>query len=419
MSHNPSIIPYLRQSTIYEANIRQFSEQGDFASFQVHLPRLQAMGIDIIWLMPIHPIGQINRKGSLGSYYSSQNFLDINPEFGTKDDFRNLVNEAHRLDMKIIIDWVANHAAWDNVWTQDHPEYFLRDDQGRFLSPYDWSDVIQINHQQESAHDALREAMCYWVKEFDIDGFRADLAHLTPLRFWLKARNQTESLKPNLIWLAETEDVSYYEAFDIIYAWKWMHQSEAVCKNQLGIHSLISCLKDQSNGHPPKALQLFFTANHDENSWNGTEYEKYGVYAKAMAVFSFTFMDAVPLMYNGQEIPHYKRLQFFDKDQLDWRNPPMLTDFYSTLIRLHKNICHFAVCKWLTVNDQVLAYQRGEGKGSVIILLQLNPAYSEVRMGDDFPAGTYKEIFSGQNHLMGPGFHCNMQPGDYWVLESI
>ncbi len=419
MSHSPSILPFLRRSTIYEVNIRQFSEKGDFATFQAHLPRLQAMGVDIIWLMPIHPIGKINRKGSLGSYYSSRDFFEINPEFGSKADFQALVEAVHRLGMKIIIDWVANHAAWDNQWTLTHPEYFVRDHQGNFLSPYDWSDVIQIDHQNESAHDALRSAMCYWVQTFDIDGFRADLAHLTPLHFWLKARKQTEAIKPNLIWLAETEDSAYYQAFDITYAWKWMHQTEDVCKRQLGVHPLITCLQAESQKHPAQALQLYFTTNHDENSWNGTEYEKYGQHAKALAVFSFTYIDAVPLIYNGQEIPNYKRLQFFDKDHLEWSSNIILSDFYRTLSQLHKRISSLASCRIMTFHDQVLTYQRGKGPGSVIVFLNMHHTHSDIFLKEDFPSGLYKDIFTGEDHMMAPGFSFRLHPGDYRVLESI
>jgi len=181
MTKNNSLLQTLDKATIYEVNIRQYTQEGTIEAFIEHLPRLKKMGVDVIWLMPMHTIGKKNRKGSLGSYYSISDFTDINPEFGTKHEFKNLIHEIHALGMKVIMDWVANHAAWDNIWTINHPDFFASNEAGEFLSPYDWTDVIQINHENEQAHDALREAMCYWVKEFDIDGFRADLAHLTPV----------------------------------------------------------------------------------------------------------------------------------------------------------------------------------------------------------------------------------------------
>jgi len=307
MLNNKKVLDYLSIANIYEVNLRQYTKEGTIAAFMEHLPRLKEMGVEILWFMPLHPIGKINRKGSLGSYYSSSNFFELNPEFGTEADFKNLVKVIHELGMKVIIDWVANHAAWDNNWTITNPDYFVRADNGQFLSPYDWTDVIQIDHNNEAAHDAMRSAMCFWVNEFDIDGFRADLAHLTPLRFWIKARQVTEAIKPDLIWLAETEEPDFYQAFDIVYAWRWMHKTESYFKNAWGLDSLHEVLNEEKRMYPENALQLFFTTNHDENSWNGTEYEKYGVYAKALAVFSFFYPSSVPLIYSGQEIPNQKR----------------------------------------------------------------------------------------------------------------
>ncbi|RYG29406.1 MAG: alpha-amylase, partial [Chitinophagaceae bacterium] len=170
---------YLNNSNIYEVNIRQFTPEGTFEAFANHLPRLKEMGVDILWLMPIHPIGIPHRKGSLGSYYSISNHQAINPEFGTMADFDNLVSKIHELDMKVILDWVANHAAWDHVWTIQHPQYFVRDEFG-FKSPFDWTDVIQLDHRNEEQQEAMINAMRFWVEERNVDGFRADLAHLTP-----------------------------------------------------------------------------------------------------------------------------------------------------------------------------------------------------------------------------------------------
>jgi alpha-amylase len=210
---------WIATTNIYEVNIRQYSAEGSFNAFSKSLPRLKDMGVEVLWFMPIHPIGKINRKGTLGSYYSIADFKAVNPEFGTADDFKNLVKLAQDMGMKVIMDWVANHAAWDNVWTKDHPEYFVQDEAGNFKPPYDWTDVIQIDHHNIAEQDAMIDAMQYWVTEFDIDGFRADLAHLTPLAFWHKARTAIEPLKANLLWLAESEEVNYHEVFDATFTW--------------------------------------------------------------------------------------------------------------------------------------------------------------------------------------------------------
>lgn len=419
MLHNDKVLKYLSQSTVYEVNLRQYSQKGDIRSFMEHLPGLKRMGVDILWLMPIHPIGIENRKGTLGSYYSSRDYFDVNPEFGTISDFKILVEKVHELGMKIIIDWVANHAAWDNTWTLNHPEYFVRDAAGKFLSPYDWTDVIQINHENEAAHDALRSAMCYWVREFDIDGFRADLAHLTPLRFWIKARQQTEQIKPDLIWLAETEDSDFYQAFDIVYAWRWMHRTEAFFKQGLAVQELIEILQHEIRIYPAKALQLFFTSNHDENSWNGTEFEKYGIYAKALAVFSFFYPSAVPLIYSGQEIPNYKRLQFFDKDELDWSSGLGLEKFYSTLIHCRKIYASGNEISFIRAHEKLLAFKKGFGPGSVIVFLNLNGETLNFSYAHDEDKGTYRDIFNNEINFKEDVLEITLSPGDFLVLEKL
>ena len=419
MLNNIKLINYLKKATIYEVNLRQYTKEGSIISFQKHLPRLKEMGVDILWFMPIHPIGIKNRKGSLGSYYCSSNFFELNPEYGTKDDFKNLVSEIHLLGMKIIIDWVANHAAWDNNWTTTNPDFFLRNEQGEFLSPYDWTDVIQIDHNNEAAHDAMRSAMCHWVEEYDIDGFRADLAHLTPLRFWIKARHLTEKIKPDLIWLAETEEPEYYQAFDIFYAWKWMHKTESFFKDNLEVKNLVELLKEQLQSYPDRALQMFFTTNHDENSWNGTEFEKYGVHAKALSVFSFIYPHSVPLIYCGQEIPNHKRLHFFDKDEIIWDEELQLQSFYQTLIFNRKRFATNDSIEYIFSEKKLLAFRRGNGIGSVIVFLNLDNEiiHFNYNMGNE--AGIYKNIFLSSSEKIDAVLEINLKPGDYLVLEKI
>jgi glycosidase len=397
-------------------NLRQYTTEGTIQAFLPHLSRISEMGVDVIWLMPIHPTGIVNRKGSLGSYYSSRNFKEVNPEYGTKSDFKELVDRAHELGMRVILDWVANHAAWDNNWTIDHPDYFVRDENGIFLSPYDWTDVIQIDHNNESAHDAMREAMCYWIKEFDIDGFRADLAHLTPLRFWLKAREMADSLKPGLIWLAETEDAPYYQAFDIFYAWKWMHKSEMYCKENHHVHTLVSTIKETIHQYPEGALQMYFTANHDENSWNGTEYEKYGIFSEALAVFSFYYPFSVPLIYSGQELPNTRRLSFFDKDQIDWTDDCKLAHFYSTLTHHRKKIPTTNHIEFINLNEKILAFQRGQGSGAVLVFLNLD--HHKHTISFSLFDVCVKNIFSGEIKNEA-SLNLHLEPGGYQIWEIV
>ncbi len=366
---------YLKKAVIYEVNLRQYTHNGDISSFRKHLPRLKKMGVDILWFMPLFPIGFKNRKGLLGSYYSIKNFTEVNPEFGTNDDFKKLVNEIHRMGMKVMIDWVANHASWDNEWTTSHPDYFARNDQGDFFSPYDWTDVIQINHSNPDAHEALKRAMCYWVKEFNIDGFRADLAHLTPLDFWIQARNETSKIKEHLIWLAETEDHDYYNAFDIIYSWKWMHATEDFFNNKRHISLLKEILLSHKTKTNNSSLQLFFTSNHDENSWNGTEFEKYGHYVKALSAFSFLYPFSVPLIYSGQEIPNTKRLLFFDKDEIVWPEKPAFEMFFRNLIKLRKIFHDYELFDFFDGEEQLLGFTKIKNNKSVLILMNVSDRF--------------------------------------------
>lgn len=414
--HSP-VYKSLLHATIYEVNLRQYTLEGTIQAFLPHLPRLRSMGVDILWLMPIHPIGLQNRKGALGSYYSSRDFNDLNPEYGTKNDLHELIHTAHELGMKVILDWVANHAGWDNVWTLDHPDYFERNADGHFKSPYDWTDVIQIDHNNEAAHDALRDAMCYWVREFDIDGFRADLAHLTPLRYWIKARQVTEAIKPNLIWLAETEEPDYYQAFDLFYSWKWMHQTEHFCKNNQEIHELTDVLSEVTHRYPAQALQIYFTSNHDENSWNGTEYEKYGRYAQALSVFSFYYPYSVPLIYSGQEIPNQQRLAFFEKSELDWNQGAGLHDWYAKMCYHRKKMSAGFNIHFMHWGHRILAFRRGEGLGEVWVILNFN--HEDFNHTIHLNNGEYRDVLSEEVFVNTGTISVLLPPGAYRVLERI
>ncbi len=414
---------WIANTSIYEVNIRQYSPEGTFNAFAKALPRLQDMGVEVLWFMPVHPIGKINRKGSLGSYYSISDHRGINPEFGTAADFKELVNQAHALGMKVILDWVANHASWDHVWTKDHPEYFERDDQGNFRAPYDWTDVIQIDHGNDDEQEAMIAAMQYWVTDFDIDGFRADLAHLTPLPFWKKARTAIEPLKPGLFWLAESEEISYHGVFDASFTWEWMHITENFYKGQVNLNSLYEVLARYDTDFPGTAYRMYFTSNHDENTWNGTEYEKYGDMAKALAVFSCTW-NGIPMIYSGQEMPNQKRLKFFDKDPVAWTGEFGLHDFYKTLLALHKQnpalraadpaVSTFHILTEGSANS--MAYLRKNEQDEVLVFLNMSKETTGLVIKDRLVQGTYINVFDKTSVYLAPEVYIKMQPWEYLVL---
>lgn len=415
---------WLSSTNIYEVNIRQYSPEGTFNAFANELPRLKDMGVEVLWFMPIHPIGEKNRKGTLGSYYSIKDFKGVNPEFGTAKDFKALIKQAHELEMKVILDWVANHAAWDNVWIKDHPEYFERGADGNFRAPYDWTDVIQIDHANEAEQEAMIGAMKGWITGFDIDGFRADLAHLTPLAFWEKARTAIEPLKENLFWLAETEEINYHEVFDASFTWEWMHKAEDYCKGNADMNGLKEVLHRYYGAFPASAFRMYFTSNHDENSWNGTEYDRYGGLAKAFAVFSLTW-NGIPLIYSGQELPNRKKLEFFDKDVIAWTGNNELHSFYKTLLRLRKRnpalrACDPSVNSFLvtpSTDQPVFAYLRKNGNDEVLVFLNLSDATTGFIIGDTIVDGRFEDVFTGIMHNLNADSVIEMPPGGFKVFE--
>jgi glycosidase len=383
-----------KHSNIYEVNIRQYTIEGTFNAFAQHLPRLKDMGVEIIWLMPITPISKKGRQGTLGSYYACSSYTTINPEFGSLNDFKQLVEKIHALNIKLIIDWVANHTGLDHHWTLEHPDWYVKDEQGNFTEKNGWKDVIDLNYANEDMKTAMIEAMQFWVKEYNIDGFRCDMAHLVPLNFWKAARTICDSLKP-LFWLAECEVVEYHNVFDVTYAWWWMHVTEKLFQGNAGINHVYDVLHAYSQ-YPNDSHKLYFTSNHDENSWNGTEYEKYGDAAKALAVFTCTWK-GIPLIYSGQENANLKRLQFFDKDAIEWDALPVLHDFYKTLLTLHatKVVVEGETFNLPIAQENVMAYIRKNAEEVLLVILNLsNVDKIKFTVEHEWLQGNFKNVFS-------------------------
>jgi glycosidase len=406
-------VSWAQSASIYEVNIRQYTEAGTFKAFQKHLPRIKDMGIDIIWLMPITPISQTNKKGSLGSYYACSSFTKINPEFGTESDFKDLVDAIQALGMKVIIDWVANHTGSQHEWMQENPSWFAQDASGNFTERNGWDDVVDLNYDNPLMRIAMIDAMDYWVNQFNIDGYRCDMAHLVPLDFWIEARTTLEQSKI-LYWLAECEDLAYHQVFDTSYAWAWMHASEKVGKD--GLHEVWDVLHQYAQ-YPNGAYKLFYTSNHDENSWNGTEYEKYGVATKAWAVFTLTW-NGQPLMYSGQELPNRKRLAFFDKDPIQWTSdPPMLHDFYKTLLTARKQYPVLQVGQFFNLNKElrIMAFLKQAQGQTALVLLNLSTERHHVHVRHEAFTGKFTNIFSGLSFDFNGNHHFEMMPGEYIV----
>lgn len=325
-----------KNATIYEVNVRQFTPEGTFNAFLPHIDRIHNMGIDILWFMPIHPIGEVNRKGRLGSYYSVKDYKGVNPEHGTLADFRAVVDKAHSLGMKVIIDWVANHSAFDNHWAVNKDWYTL-DSLGNLQPPQgtDWWDVADLNYDNNDMRLAMIEAMQYWVEEFDIDGFRCDVASWVPNDFWKQAIDSLNLIKP-MFMLAEGEEPSLHQAgFQMTYTWEYMHITNEIAQGKMTFKELDDLMAKEDTNYSQDAYRLYFTTNHDENSWKGDVFERYGNTHLLQAILAFT-IDGMPLLYSGQEAGLNKRLAFFEKDTIEWGDYAY-ADFYSSLLKLNKS----------------------------------------------------------------------------------
>ena len=422
----PTFTPlaWARNTGIYEVNTRQYTPEGTFNAFRKHLPRLADMGVGVLWFMPVTPISLQQRKGSLGSYYACSDYTAVNPEFGTPADFQAVVEEAHRLGMKVIIDWVANHTGWDHRWTQEHPDHYKRNANGAFYDAHGWEDVIDLDYTKPAMRASMIESMDHWVKKHDIDGFRCDMAMLTPVDFWLQARKSLDARKP-LFWLAELDpwdDEAYMDVFDAAYTWKWLHASREFLQPwHRSMQQLDSVLTHYKAIGPKSKLLALFTSNHDENSWNGTEYERYGDMALPLAAFSCTW-PGLPLIYTGQELPVHKRLQFFDRDPIEWTEPVALHGFYRKLLNLRKTHPAFlsdALNRLATSHDsQVFSFLRQADDHQVLVMLNFSEyGHWDFHVRDPRVGGMFTELFSGAEQDFSQNTNVDLKPWDVkvWV----
>jgi glycosidase len=413
---------WAHNATIYEINVRQFSADGKFSSVTKQLPRLKAMGIDIIWLMPIHPIGVKNRKGSLGSYYAVKDYQKVNEEFGDLNDFKFLVKEAHKLGMHVIIDWVANHSSPDNVWIeQGSLDWYTLDSTGNVQPTIgtDWWDVADLNYENPTMRKEMISSMKYWLTEADIDGFRCDVAGWVPLDFWMEARTELQTVKP-IFMLAEAEEVPLHDAFEMTYGWNFHHIMNKIAKGESDATAIREYLAN--NKYPANAYRMNFTSNHDENSWNGTEMERMGDARFAMAVLAST-IEGMPLVYNGQETSLDRRLKFFEKDSIDWKKMDMVS-FYTKLLNLHQTnpalwvrdgSNQARIIQTKNAKDQ-LVFIREYDKHQVITVLNLSNKKTELSFDSSSVLGEYTDLFTGKKKSLKNTNKVTLEPWGYQVF---
>lgn len=430
-------------SVVYELNIRQATEEGTFAAAEKYLPELKEMGVDIVWLMPISPIGIDGRKGTLGSYYSIIDYKAVNPEFGTMEDFKSFLATAHDLGLKVILDWVANHTSRDaNWWKEGKTDWYVMDEStGLPIVEYDWTDIAKLNYKNEDMRNAMIDALKFWV-ELGLDGYRCDVAMNVPGDFWKRAWEEVRAINPDVYLLAEGEEQWLHESgFEATYAWELHHIFNAMAKggsetkNVAGdgtiktdaksVADLKEYLERDDVKYPAPAMRLMFTSNHDENSWAGTEFERMGDAHKTFAALTFVLPKSQPLLYTGQEIGLNRRLEFFEKDSVvelvDLEYGKEYRDFYKGLIAFRHNNSALAaganVAPMVYVEgapESVLAFARENEENKVLCFFNFSAEPQSLTL-TEAEAGEYN-CLCGKVMTYKAGDVVELEPWAYMLM---
>lgn len=416
---------WTKNATIYEVNLRQYTPEGTFKSFESHLGRLKNMGVDILWIMPVHPIGILGRKGRMGSPYAVQDYYSINPEFGDMQAFKHLVDTIHALGMYVIIDWVANHSARDNNLVTEHPDWYIKSRENNFVStPWrDYDDIIDFDYSKPGIREYMTSVMKYWVNETNIDGFRCDVASFVPIEFWENIRAELNQIKP-VFMLAEAADRDLHKhAFDMTYAWTLWDALHNVTKGHSSIEPLTGgYIAEHVSLWPKNAYRMNFVDNHDKNAWEGTSYTNFGKGLHAAIVLSAT-LDGMPMMYSGQEAGLNRALPFFEKDLIEWKEDTV-GKIYTRLFHLkHKNQALWNG-KWggdmlRITNDkmkQVISFVREKNKDKVITIVNLSNDHAEANLQTQFDKGNYTDLFSEKIYTLNGNDSFSLAPWSYLVL---
>ncbi len=410
-----------KDASIYEINIRQYTQEGTFEALEGHLPRIKELGTKIIWLMPIHPIGELNRKGGLGSYYSVKDYKGINPEYGDSLSFKRFVKRAHEEGLYVIIDWVANHSSWDNALVTQKPDWYAKDSTGKMFAPFDWTDVVKFDFAVPEVRSYMIDAMKYWVQYYDIDGYRCDVAGEVPMDFWNDARTELDKIKP-VFMLAEAEGPQFHSAFDMTYGWEFHHIMNKVYKGEAGPNDIEDYLLKNDSLYPEDAYRMYFITNHDENSWAGTEFERLGDAVETFFALT-TLVPGMPLVYSGQEAGFNKRLQFFEKDAIDWNNYQM-AEYYQTILGL--NSSHPALYNgneggdWSRIktdnDDKAFVILTEKNTQKVLGLFNLSEEEITIALQDDKAYDMYKTLFTFEDITVSENTRIILPAWSYKVL---
>jgi alpha-amylase len=413
---------WIKQGNIYEVNVRQYTPEGTFKAFARHLDRLKEMGVQTLWFMPIHPISHKDRKGTLGSYYAIADYKGINPEFGSMDDWKQLVQSIHEKGMKVIIDWVPNHTGADHPWVSSQSDFYIKDSAGHPTYMYDWTDIRILDYKNQALHDSMIGAMTFWVQETGIDGFRVDVAWNIPEEFWKKCIPQLKALKKDIFMLAEG-DKPYLmtSGFHAYYPWEMFHKMVQVAAGQRTALSLDSVRMKYDTVYPANAVPVYFTSNHDENSWNQSDFGTFpGPVHAPFAVFTQTMSKSMPLIYSGQEEPLLRALAFFEKDQIEFKDFKR-AGFYKTLLMLRRNNPALSVeasfRKWSVGDDKALyAFTRESGRHKIFVILNLSDKDQTVKVTEKTLHGNPYNVFKETKETLTDQ-EWKLEPWGYVVYD--
>ncbi len=397
---------WIMQGNIYEVNVRQYTPEGTFNAFGKHLDRLKEMGVQTLWFMPINPISTKDRKGTLGSYYAVSSYVAVNPEFGSMSDWKNLVAAAHEKGMKVIIDWVPNHTGADHPWLTSHRDFFAKDSTGNPAVMMDWTDTRQLDYRNPVMEDSMINCMKYWITNTGIDGFRCDVAWNVPGSFWSKCIPQLKLVNKNIFMLAEGDKPYLHESgFDATYPWEMFHMMEKIAKGDRPAYALDSIKQKFDTVYAKTAIEMYFTSNHDENSWNKADYGSFpGAVHAPFAVLTQTMVRGVPLIYGGQEEPVLHAIKFFDKDPMTFEKLTRAS-FYKTLLELRKrNVALSADASFTKVDarnrDAIYSFVREKEGKKVLVVLNLSGKEQTATIADKNLLRRVHNVFTNQDETL-------------------
>lgn len=415
-------------AVLYEMNIRQLTPEGTLQAAEEKLEFLHEMGIDAIWLMPIYPIGEEGRKGSLGSYYSIKDYCAVNPEFGTMEDLDSFIEKVHSFGMKVLLDWVANHTARDAKWLKTKSaDWYEREADGTAKVPWDWTDTAKLNYANRDVWRGEIEAMRFWIEKHNIDGFRCDMAMLVPIEFWQQACSVLRAVKPDVFMLAEAEELNLFDkAFDMCYAWEIHHMMCDIAKGERRVWDLRNTMYADRERYPESAMKTMFTSNHDENSWSGSEFDRFGAAREVMTALTFVWEAAMPLIYTGQEVGYNHSFEFFERDHIpaEAYKANSDTELYRKLIALKHSQPALQAGEQggrtieieNNAKDCLMTFVREKGDSRVVAIMNLSPYTIHANYNNGIYAGEYTNAITGEKVLLPLHLEQDIEPWGYTLL---